>query len=189
MIRYRFVFSKKELARNIGFLSEVEYFRSFFSKSFELYVNSKKYKFSFGPALPYGYESESEYVDVFMADRMEDEEITLVINKNLMDGFELLRFKTVPIYFPSVESLVDVTEWELHFNDASNISSLMNSIVSKYSDFIYLISEKNKILSLYLKKGIKLDIILKDFNLNNDIERIVRRNLYWLGSKNDLRLI
>jgi uncharacterized protein (DUF2344 family) len=189
MIRYRFVFSKKESARYTGFLNEVEYFRSFFSNSFELYVNSKKYKFSFGPALPYGYESESEYVDVFMADRMDDEEITIVINKNLMDGFELLRFKTVPIYFPSVESLVDITEWDLYFNDTSKLTSLTDNIDSRYLDFIHSKHNENEILKLYLKKGIKLDMILKDFDINNDIKKIVRKNLYWLDAKGGLRLI
>jgi uncharacterized protein (DUF2344 family) len=187
MIRYRFIFSKKGRAREMSFLKQIDYFRTFFSTSFDLFFSNKKYKFSFGPALPYRYESESEYVDVFMRERMSDDKVLLTVKKNIDDGFDIVRFKTIPVYFPSVESLVDVVEWNIYINDISK-NLLKGNIMNKYSDFVYRIEDDTE-LKIYLKKGIKLDTMLKDFISDEDVKSIVRKNLYWIDSKGCLRLI
>ncbi|MEF3280384.1 MAG: DUF2344 domain-containing protein [Elusimicrobiota bacterium] len=194
MIRYRFVFSRDKRAKDIGFLRQVEQFRNMFRNAFsdnELQKN----KISFGPAIPCGYESLSEYVDIYLSRRIQDEEIKFIINKNICEGYSLLRFKTIPLYFPSVESCVDIAEYEILTDDESPL------IFAKEDDSINCSEKCFKVVSvsdvkkngeriiIYMKKLEKPEAFLTRLDKSINVKGIIRKNLYWLDSKKTLRII
>lgn len=191
MIKYRFVFSRKNIDKDKSFLSQVNYLREMFRKNFCDYLNSKDIKVSFGPALPFGYESESEYVDIYLPQRLRDEEIIYIIEKNIWPEFSLIRFKTLPIHFPSVESLVDFIEYEIIYKENFDKKVLINFNQDNgfTPDMIYDVKIKDDTLNVILKKFTKLDLFIKYFLAEINPIRIVRKNLYWMDLNKNLRII
>lgn len=191
MIKYRLVFSRKNIDNDKGFLAQVNYLRGMLRKNFCDYLNSKNIKISFGPALPFGYESESEYVDLYLGQRLKDEEIIYVIEKNISPQFSLIRFKTIPIHFPSVESLVDFIEYEIIYkeNFSKKILINFNQDNAFTSDMIYDVKIKDGIVDVILKKFTKLELFIKYFLTEINPVKIVRKNLYWMDPEKNLRVI
>lgn len=191
MIKYRFVFSKKNIDEDKGFLTRANYLREMFRKNFCDYLNIKDIKVSFGPALPFGYESESEYVDLYLGQRLKDEEIIYIIEKNISPEFSLIRFKTIPIHFPSIQSLVDFIEYEIIYKEKFDKKVLINFNQDNgfTIDMIYDVKIKDGIVNVILKKFTKLELFIKYFLPEINPVKIVRKNLYWMDLKKNLRVI
>ena len=74
---------------------------------------------SMGPALPLGHESEAEYLDVDLIQRMDPEDFRQRVNASLPDGIELKRVWEVPKNAPSLNGSlreqsyeIELTGWE-----------------------------------------------------------------------------
>lgn len=187
MIRCRFIFGKNHEAVNLSFLKQIEYFKDFFISNFELH-NGKKSKFSFGPALPFGYESESEYVDVFMNERMNEDKIKIIIEKNLVCGYWLVNFKTIPVHFPSVESVTDAVEYEVLSSEKINENYLYD-INENDKKFILKNDIKEKKLNIILKKGIAFKVFTEKYFNQIKFEKIIRKKLYWQDVSGSFKVI
>jgi uncharacterized protein (DUF2344 family) len=187
MIRYRFVFAKKTPAK-IGERRISDYLKTLFFENFPL-CDSKKGRFSFGPSLPLGFESESEYVDVYMERRLDEKYIRDMIEKNISSDYSLLRFKTIPLHFPSVESVVDAIEYVFHLDKSFGDEFLFVNIKGLNCSDIFDLRVKNSVVGVILRKDIKvgdfINVFLRDFS----IIRKIRKNLYWIDSNNRLRII
>jgi radical SAM-linked protein len=70
-------------------------------------------KIAFGPPNSVGYESDSEYVEVEFTRRMGTEELRSSVAKTLPEGFDIVSVKSVPVMFPSLESLVNFAVYEV----------------------------------------------------------------------------
>ncbi|MGC8866781.1 MAG: DUF2344 domain-containing protein [Elusimicrobiales bacterium] len=185
MIRYRFRFAKDD-NQGKGFVSSIESVKRMFALNFELYTTSKGARFSFGPALPFGWASESEYIDVIFKKRENEGFVRDIIEKNTPEGFRLIGFKTIPLYFPSVESATDIVEIEIETSD-----SVSELFFDGGFDFIYDLRLNPKIINLlvYYKKASRniLRGMIERIDLLLKIKKITRKNLYWLDSYNRIR--
>lgn len=188
MIRYRFIFAKKPDGSDNGFLKQIEYFKKFFTSNFEL-SNERKSKFSFGPALPFGYESESEYVDVIFKRREDDEMINFVISKNISYPYSLISFKTIPLHFPSVISVIDAIEYEVYLREAIIENRLNESIINRDLVHSVYLADNARILKLILKNNTGLKFLFDEIFIQKEIERVIRKKLYWKDTSGNLRII
>lgn len=185
MIRYRFRFA---LEAGKDFINSIDVVKKILISNFELYTFSKKYKFSLGLALPFGWASESEYLDAFFIKREDDSYIRSVIEKNLPQGLKLLGFKTIPIHFPSIESSADVVEVMIK-GDRSFSDMLFDSV---FTDMIYDVVRGSMTISffLYHKKTTReiLKNLIELISIDGGIKSIVRKNIYWIDSNLKLRV-
>ena len=73
---------------------------------------SPKARLAFGPAVSVGQESESEYVDAWLAGDLAPEEAARSLARALPAGYRVLEAKKVPLHFPSVEASSNAALWE-----------------------------------------------------------------------------
>lgn len=67
----------------------------------------------FGPALPVGIESRTEYMDLEIAGDVDSNELTMVMNRQLPDGLKVLEFKEIPLKFHSISDSITKVEYSL----------------------------------------------------------------------------
>lgn len=185
MIRYRFRFA---IEARKDFMNPLDIVKRIFISNFELCKFSKRYKFSSGPALPFGWASESEYLDVFFTKREEEDYVRDIVEKNLPEGVRLLEFKTIPVYFPSVESCVDVVE--VMIKGKRGFSDIL--FEGLFGEIIYDVIKKENTLTLfyYYRKTTRevLKNLMDLLAYDGGIESIVRKNIFWFDSKLNLRV-
>ncbi|MFH1618968.1 MAG: TIGR03936 family radical SAM-associated protein [bacterium] len=70
-------------------------------------------KISFGPAISVGYESLCEYADIYLRSAVGEAEAGEKIGAAFSPGLEVIRVRRIPLHFPSIESLVNVAEYEI----------------------------------------------------------------------------
>ena len=117
---------------------------------------SPQVKAAFGPAIAVGYESNSEYVDLSLTDKVDIETIKQEISKILPEGYALLEAKYVPLRLPSVEGLVNLAEYIVKG------IKLEQEYVDEYL-------KQDKILVTKEKKGKQTVIDIKDIIKNIEI--------------------
>jgi len=185
MIRYRFVFAKKTPLK-IGEGRISDYLKSIFLELFPV-VDDKKNRFSFGPSLALNFESESEYIDVYMKYRMNEDFIIDLVEKNISDDYSLIRFRTIPLYFPSVESVLDAIGYEFYLDKEFNNEFLLDKSMFNVDGVLDFKIGKSSFYVI-LKKVIKINDFINFFSNYNFLRRI-RKNLYWIDSKGNIRII
>lgn len=79
-------------------------------------TQSKKPKplISFGPAISVGYESEAEYCDVDLVSRIDLQAAAAQLAPYLPPGFSVLGVKSIPRFFPSLESSVNLAVYQVN---------------------------------------------------------------------------
>lgn len=115
--RLRLRFGRRGVVRFLSHLEQIELFRRTVRRA-DLPVAytggfSPQIKMSFGPAVSVGHESDSEYFEVEMTRRMEPEEVAARVTPILPEGYTLLSVRKVPVFFPSLDSLLNVTEYRV----------------------------------------------------------------------------
>ncbi len=70
-------------------------------------------KASFGPAISVGYESECELFDLELTERLEPQQAWDRISAQVPEGFAISKASRVPIFFPSLESLLNRVEYNI----------------------------------------------------------------------------
>ncbi|MDR1418389.1 MAG: TIGR03960 family B12-binding radical SAM protein [Endomicrobium sp.] len=117
VIRLRLRFSKKGIIKYISHLEQVEVFRRAarrsglpiaFTAGFSPQVKS-----AYGPPLSTGQESTSEYMELYFTEYIEIETVKLAISKVLPEGYSLIDVKKIPLSFPSMDRLVNVSEYKI----------------------------------------------------------------------------
>ena len=153
-------FSRTGYVKYISQLEQIDFFRRALKRtSLPLaYTNgfSPQVKAAFGPAIAVGYESNSEYVDLSLTDKVDIETIKQEISKILPEGYTLLEAKYVPLRLPSVEGLVNLAEYIVKG------IKLEQEYVDEYL-------KQDKILVTKEKKGKQTVIDIKDIIKNIEI--------------------
>ncbi|MDR1952773.1 MAG: TIGR03960 family B12-binding radical SAM protein [Elusimicrobiota bacterium] len=203
IMRVRLRFSKKGIVKYISHLEQIEVFRRVirrsglpiaFSAGF-----SPQIKASYGPPLTVGYESLSEYVDLCLIEKISLDQIRDAISKTLPESFSLLDIKHIPVFFPSIDSLVNLVEYKIY--DCEFLQKEIDDFLIRDEIIIkkekkgkvneinikpiikeIKIENKDLILKLYYAKDkvIKPDLILKEICPEKSAENflIERSNLF-----------
>ncbi|WP_372519827.1 TIGR03960 family B12-binding radical SAM protein [Candidatus Ruminimicrobiellum ovillum] len=108
-------FSRTGFVKYVSQLEQIDFFRRALKRT-KLplaYTNgfSPQVKAAFGPAIAVGYESDSEYVDLSLTEKVDLVQIKQEISKILPEGYQLLDAKYIPLRFPSIESVVNLAEY------------------------------------------------------------------------------
>ncbi len=108
-------FSRSGYVKYISQLEQIDFFRRALKRTTLplAYTNgfSPQVKAAFGPAIAVGCESDSEYVDLSLTEKVEIEQIKKEISKILPEGYKLLEAKYIPLRLPSVEGLINLAEY------------------------------------------------------------------------------
>ena len=183
VLRMRLRFSRKGDVRFLSHLEQIDVFRRLFRRA-DLPVAyslgfSPQVKAAFGPAVSVGYESESEYVELELAKRVEPAEMIERLDKALPRGFKTLEAKKIPVFFPSLDSLLNIAVYRIGaaagdekiklFLSASEIiiEKIKENKVIKIDAKTLIKELKNKDGSLYLelrfgpKKNVKPEKIVQ----------------------------
>ena len=114
--RMRLRFARLEGAGNMSHLDQIKALRGIAAAS-GLDCCPAKHgrnlvpKMSFGPALSAGYESRSEYADLYLAQACREEVARAKLAAVKPEAFSLLSVKRVPVYFPSIEASVSAVRY------------------------------------------------------------------------------
>lgn len=77
-------------------------------------------RLTFGPALPLGVESEAEYVDVELTERVGPVAFRERLNAELPDGLRVLESSEAPLHGPSLATLVEEVDYEVALPPTAN---------------------------------------------------------------------
>jgi len=204
VMRLRLRFSKKGVVKFVSHLEQMRLFRRTARRS-ELPVAfsmgfSPKVKSSYGPPLPVGYESSSEYMELYFTRKVNVKDVESGFSGILPVGFELIDVKRVPLNFPSIDILSNVAEYEIKnvdvsqekidkflFQDSIIVERTKDSKTSKIDakPLIKSFNNENGILKLQLRFGgggyVKPEVVLEKLlgeNQENCKYEIERTNLY-----------
>ena len=115
--RLRIRLGRKGDARFLSHLEQIDVFRRAarraglpvaFSSGF-----SPQVKAAFGPAICVGYESASEYFELDLVKRVEPAEAMQKLKNALPEGFDVLEVKKIPLFFPSLDSLLNIARYSI----------------------------------------------------------------------------
>lgn len=210
--RYRVRFARKFPASKLSHLEHINALRRMIASSGLDYVplGTKRpdvAKISFGPALTAGYESTSEYADIYLKKFMSDMELFDKITPLTGNGFSVISVKRIPCHFPSVEALVSISGYEINTDfevsdeeiekfleqERIPIKKIKSSDEEKTIDAKPLILSLEKIsprsisMILEFKAGshLKPGLIMESMTGRSGFE-ILRSGLYWKNSKGEL---
>lgn len=151
--RIRFRMSRKGDVRFLSHLEQIEMVRRMirranlpvaFTSGFHPQMRS-----SFGPAISVGYESECELFDVELARRLEPAQALERMSREVPEGFSILKAVRVPIFFPSLESLLNRVEYLVKF-PSGFIKAGDSALQTKLESFL---EEKELVIEKVKKKG------------------------------------
>lgn len=156
-------FSRKGFVKYVSQLEQIDFFRRALKRTTLplAYTNgfSPQVKAAFGPAIAVGYESDSEYVDLSLTEKVDIDKVKVEISSILPKGYDIIEAKYIPLKFPSIEGLVNLAKY--------TIKGV--TITQNYIDE-YL--KQDKILISKIKKGKETIIdakeLIKDIIINDD---------------------
>ncbi|MDR0890544.1 MAG: TIGR03960 family B12-binding radical SAM protein [Endomicrobium sp.] len=169
MMRYQLCFSKIGPIKFISHLDQVTLLRRLarmsglpiaFTGGF-----SPKVKSSYGPPLPLGYESCSEYMDIYLTKKISICNFKKSFSKVLPYGMKIIKVQVVPLVFPSINNLINVAEYEIY--DRNNVIS------------------QEKIINLLKQEVIVVDQIVNDKNIKINIKPIIK----YLKKENEILIL
>ncbi|MBA7525803.1 hypothetical protein ES705_17960 [subsurface metagenome] len=125
-----------------------------------------RFRISFGPPLPLGISSTSEYLDVRLKEEVKVEELTERLNLVLPQGLKILRAKTIP---SSADSLVKVIDRASYVITLRIKEKLLDSAAKNQEDELRKLKqevEKNN------KRFLNLDKITVEKQTKNGIKMV-----------------
>lgn len=122
--RVRLTYTKLRRARFIGSLELTTLFYRAARRARLPIAFSQGYhplpRFAFGPALPLGAESHSEFVDIDLVEPRHADSVGAALDQELPDGMRIIAAKTIPLRSPSIASLI--TAFRYHVDVARLIN-------------------------------------------------------------------
>lgn len=181
-------FSRKGYVKYISQLEQIDFLRRALKRTNLplAYTNgfSPQVKTSFGPAIAVGYESDSEYVDLYLTKQTEINLIKQEISAVLPEGYDILSVKQMPLHFPSIENLVNAAKYTIKYSDISqneidNFLAQKEIIVEKIKkEKRTLINIKELIISVRKVSDEYIEILLRfSQNKNVKLEKILQKLL------------
>jgi len=126
-----------------------------------------RFRISFGPPLPLGISSTSEYLDIRLNEEIKTEELAEKLNRVLPQGLKILRAKIIP---PSTGSLVKIIDKASYIITLKIKEVLSDSAVKNKEDKLKELEqeevEKNN------KRFLNLDEITVEKQTKNGIKRV-----------------
>lgn len=166
-------FSRSGYVKYISQLEQIDFFRRALKRTTLplAYTNgfSPQVKAAFGPAIAVGCESDSEYVDLSLTEKVEIKQIKKEISKILPEGYKLLEAKYIPLRLPSIEGLINLAEYTIKG------AKLEQDYLDKYlnQDKILVIKEKKGKQTVIDIKEIIKDIFIIDSETFKIFVRII----------------
>ncbi|MBI4803497.1 MAG: DUF2344 domain-containing protein [Elusimicrobia bacterium] len=217
-VRIRLKFARLAPARNLSHLEQIKALRNLVAASGLRYCpvkcgRGRSPRMAFGPAISVGYESRCEYADLYLAEFAGDEEAGQKIKAVSSGLYELIAAKRVPMFFPSIEASVNAAEYLIEAGFPAGFSqkevdgflSRPQALYEKVKPSgaretidvkpLVLCAQHDpaaRVLKLVLKfepkKNVKPEIVL-NMIARAEINRIVRKELYWLDSRGRLEVL
>ncbi len=168
----------KEL-KYISHLGFIESLRKVLRRTGLSFVYSHKFnpqiKTSFSPALPVGYMSDTEFMDVELKEKVGVREIKERILGQLPIGIKIAGIKEISLSSPSLESLVEMAEYVIKVPESEDRAA------EKIRDFLL---KKKSLITKQTKKGPKkINICPLVFSINLNKEKLINLILYCRGGQ------
>ena len=125
-----------------------------------------RFRISFGPPLPLGISSTSEYLDIRLKEEIKVEELTERLNLVLPQGLKILLAKTIP---SSVDSLVKVIDRASYVITLKIKEKLLDFAAKNQEDEL---REVKKEIEKNNKRFLNLDEINVEMQTKNGIKRV-----------------
>lgn len=160
-------------------------------------------KLSFGPALAVGWESTCEYADIYLKSFISADDLVKKLSSVATDGFSLINASRIPYYFPKVEALVNIVEYEVKTKFELTSAQVEKFLAGleirvekvKPSGDVIAVDAKPFILSVELRspdilnimlkfepgKTLRPDLLVEKLSGKTDFE-ILRKQFYWKNS-------
>ena len=172
-------------------------------------------KMAFGPALSAGYESRSEYADLYLAQTCKEEVVSAKLSAVKSEACSLLSVKRVPVYFPSIEASVSAVQYLIEADFQGVVSQAAVEAFLALGTAPYTRKKADApdetvdvrppvisaeldpaagslrlVLRLEPGKNVKpIEVLNVIAGAELKINRVVREELYWLDSKGRLEVI
>jgi len=125
-----------------------------------------RFRISFGPPLPLGISSVSEYLDIKLKEEIKAKELAERLNRVLPQGLKILRAKIIPF---STDSLVKVIDKASYIITLKLKEKLINSIDKNKEDEF---KELKKEIDKNVKRFINLEEIIVEKQTKNGIKMV-----------------
>jgi radical SAM-linked protein len=159
----RIHFEKMGFSKYLSHLDMMRVFERGFRRAAIKMVYSQGFnprpKMSFGPALPLGYTSSAEFVDVEILSTVSPD-FKEILNSVLPEGINILQIKTIPLSTPSLNASINMAEYQIKIRDHETAH---NSV----TDFL----KRNDINITRITKGRRININIRPY-----VESIARDN-------------
>ncbi|OGR86049.1 MAG: hypothetical protein A3A86_07540 [Elusimicrobia bacterium RIFCSPLOWO2_01_FULL_60_11] len=162
--RIRFRMSRKGDVRFLSHLEQIEMVRRMIRRAGLPVAFTSGFhpqmKASFGPAISVGYESDCELFDVELAKRLEPARALEMMSCEVPEGFSILKAARVPVFFPSLESLVNRVEYLVKFPPGA-LKEDEPALLRRLESFLEqkeLVIEKIKKKGTPSQKTVKIDL-------------------------------
>lgn len=202
--RYRIKYGKENIVRFVSHLEVVTFLRRAVRRS-GLALNysqgfNPQIRLALGPALPLGYESNTEFFDLELARAENPKKVKELLGAQMPAGFSIIEVRQIPLSLPSLEQGINLAEYEIFAElDEEKIKTFLQLdkfviIKSKKGKeeeidlrpLILKLNRENGRLKLLLlfgpKKNVRPELILqKVFQLSEEaakLTRVRRINLY-----------
>lgn len=140
--KLRFRIARKGMVRHLSHLEQIEMIRRLLRRAQLPLTYSSGFhpqlKCSFGPAISVGYESECEYFDLDLSQRLELDDVETRIRKNLPEGFSLVKVSRIPIFFPSLEALLNRVDYDVRVPQGLLKNLSAGSLAESLKEFLSL---------------------------------------------------
>jgi len=125
-----------------------------------------RFRISFGPPLPLGISSTSEYLDIRLKEKIKTEELVEKLNRVLPQGLKILRAKIIP---SSAGSLVKVIDKASYIITLKIKEVLLDSAVKNQEDEF---KKRKQEIEKNNKRFLNLDEITVEKQTKNGIKRV-----------------
>jgi len=176
-VRVLLKFSRKGVVKYLSQLEQIDFLRRAIKRT-SLPVAytagfSPLVKTSFGPAISVGYESDCEYVDLYMTEKVSEKDIINEMTKVLPEGFNIEQAKYLPLQFPAINALVNIVEYIIEgvnitqeqINNFLEQKQILIKKVKKQKETI--VDVKPQILSIVKLSENKIKMLLEIKQQNN----------------------
>jgi len=170
-VRVLLKFSRKGVVKYLSQLEQIDFLRRAIKRTALPVAYTAGFsplvKTSFGPAISVGYESDCEYVDLYMTEKISEKCIIEEIARVLPEGFNIEQAKYLPLKFPAINALVNVVEYIIEgvnitdeqINNFLAQEEILIKKVKKQKETI--IDVKQQILSVTKLSDNKIKMLLK----------------------------
>lgn len=166
----RVKYSKDEPIRYISHLNLVQVFTRALRRANILVVIScgfnPRFRISFGPPLPLGISSSSEYLDIRLKERIKTEDLVGRLNRVLPEGLKILEAKIIS---SSADSLVKVIDRASYLINLKSRGSLLNL---EDDDGESKLKELVKEIDKDIKNFLRLEEIMVEKSTKKEVKRI-----------------